>query len=147
MKRNGSSYSWLSITQIRRGTRQLLGWNTNLFKAMEVRTESSRGINLSVYLIIKLVCVKGRTCLRMAIPAYCFNIFESIFGVLFSLLIRKLILGCKTIWQSMRKFLWAVWSVSTFPHMGKEETFLSWKLHISMVWIFYTFSLELKIST
>ena len=147
MKRNGSSYSWLSITQIRRETRQLLGWNTNLFKAMGVRTESSRGINLSVYLIIKLVCVKGRTCLRMAIPAYCFNIFESIFGVLFSLLIRKLILGCKTIWQSMRKFLWAVWSVSTFPHMGKEETFLSWKLHISMVWIFYTFSLELKIST
>ena len=51
-----------------------------------------------------------------------FNIFGSMFGVLFCLLIKKLILGCKTISQSMRKFLWAVWSVSTFPHMGKEET-------------------------
>ena len=87
-------------------------------------------------------CVKDRTCLRMEIPAYCFNIFGSIFGALFCLLIKKLILGCDTIWQSMRKFLWAVWSVSTFPHMDKEETFLSWKLHIGMVWIF---SLDLKI--
>ena len=59
--------------------------------------------------------------------------------------IKKLILECGSIWQSMRKFLWAVWSVSTFPHMDKEETFLSWKLHIDMVWIFYTFSLDLKI--
>ena len=92
-------------------------------------------------------CVKDRTCLRMTIPAYCFSIFGSIFGVLFCLLIKKLILECDTIWQSMRKFLWAVWSVSTFPHMDKEETFLSWKLHIDMVWIFYTFSLDLKIWT
>ena len=37
-----------------------------------------RGIYLSlIYLIIKLfVCIKDRTWLRMAIPAYCFNIFE-----------------------------------------------------------------------
>ena len=81
---------------------------------------------------------------RMAIPAYCFSIFESIFGVLFCLLIQKLILGCETIWQSMRKFLWAVWSVSIFLDMNKEETFLFWKLYIGMVWIFYTFSLDLK---
>ena len=62
------------------------------------------------------VCVKDRTCLRMAIPAYCFSIFGSIFGALFCLLIKKLILECDTIWQSMRKFLQAVWSVSTFSH-------------------------------
>ena len=92
------------------------------------------------------LCVKDRTCLRMAIPAYCFSIFGSIFGALFCLLIKKLILECDTIWQSMRKFLWAVWSVSTFPHMDKEETFLFSKLPIDMVWIFYTFSLDLNIS-
>ena len=50
------------------------------------------------------VCVKSRVCLKVAIPVY-FNIFGSIFGVLFCLLIKKLILGCKTISQSMRKFL------------------------------------------
>ena len=50
-------------------------------------------------------------------------------------------------WQSIRKFLWAVWSVSIFLHMDKEETFLSWKLYIDMVWIFYAFSLDLKIWT
>ena len=82
------------------------------------------------------VCVKDRTCLRMAIRAYCFCIFGSIFGALFCLLIKKLILECDTIWQSMRKILRAVWRVSTFPHMDKEETFRSWKLHIDMVWIF-----------
>ena len=93
------------------------------------------------------VCVKDRTCLRMAIPAYCFSMFGSIFGALFCLLIKKLILKCNTIWQSMRKFLWAVWNVSTFPHMDKEKTFLFWKLHIDMVLIFYTFSSDLKIWT
>ena len=35
------------------------------------------------------VCVKDRTCLRIPIPAYCFNNFGSIFGVLFCLLIEK----------------------------------------------------------
>ena len=72
---------------------------------------------------------------RMAIPAYCLNIVGSIFGALFCLLIKKLILECKTVWQSMRKFIWAFWSVSKIPHIDKEETFLSWKLHIDMVWI------------
>ena len=43
------------------------------------------------------VCAKDMICLRIAVPAYCLNIFRSIFGVLFFLLIKKLILGCKTI--------------------------------------------------
>ena len=77
------------------------------------------------------LCVKDRTCLRTAIAAYCFSIFGSIFAALFFLLIKKLILECDNIWQSMRKFLWAVWSVITFAHMDKKETFLSWKLHIN----------------
>ena len=118
-----------------------------------VRTKTRQKIN-AVHCSISLfdckalfVCLKDRTCLRMAILAYCFSIFGSIFGALFCLLIKKLILECDTIWQSMRKFLQAVWSVSTIPHMDKEETFLSWKLHIDMVWIFYTFSLDLKIWT
>ena len=82
----------------------------------------SRGIYLSVYLTYKalFVCVKDRTCLKMAMPAYCLSIFGSIFGFLFCLLIKKFIVGCDTIWQSMRKFLWAVGSVSTFPDMDKE---------------------------
>ena len=53
------------------------------------------------------VCVKGRVCLKVAIPVY-FNIFRSIFGVLFCLLIKKLILGSKIIRQSMRKLPCAV---------------------------------------
>ena len=108
------------------------------------------GIYLSVYLylIIKLfVCVKGRTCLRIVTPPYCFNIFGSIFGFLFCLLIKKLILGCNTIWKRMRKFPCAVWNVSTVLYVDNEETFFYWKLHTSMVWIFQiiTFSLDLKI--
>ena len=43
------------------------------------------------------VCVKDRTCLRIAIPFYYFNIFGSIFSVLLCLIIEKLILGSKTI--------------------------------------------------
>ena len=75
------------------------------------------------------VCVKGITCLRMTMTAYCFRIFGSIFGTLFCFLIKKLIWGDDTVWRIMRKFLWTVWSVSTFSHMDKVETFLSWKLH------------------
>ena len=37
------------------------------------------------------VCVKDSTYLRIAIPAYYFNIFGSIFGVLFWLFIKKFI--------------------------------------------------------
>ena len=68
-------------------------------------------------------------CLRIAMPAYCFNIFRSIFGLLFCFLDRKLILGSKRIWQCMRKFPYAVWSLGTFLQMDKEETiFFPWKL-------------------
>ena len=69
------------------------------------------------------VCVKDRVCLKVAIPAYCFNFSGSIFGGLFCLLIKKLILGSKTILQSMRKFPCAVLSVRTIPNMDKKKTF------------------------
>ena len=55
---------------------------------------------------------------------------------MFCLLIKKLVLGSKIIWQGMRKFPCAVWSLRTFPHMNKEEIFFSWKLHIGMAWLF-----------
>ena len=65
---------------------------------------------------------------------------------MFCLIIKKLILGCKTIWQSIRKFPCAVWSVSTSSY-GQRRNIFSWKLHTCMVWIFLiiTFSLDLKI--
>ena len=44
-------------------------------------------------------CVKDRTCLRMTIPAYCFSIFGSIFGVLFCLLIVNI-----RIWHYLTKY-------------------------------------------
>ena len=43
------------------------------------------------------VGVKDRLFLKVAIPAYYFNIFGSIFGVLFCLPFKKLILRSKTI--------------------------------------------------
>ena len=49
-------------------------------------------IGLRLYLKIFPNSQKDRACLRIAIPAYCFNSFGSIFGVLFYLLDRKLIL-------------------------------------------------------
>ena len=67
------------------------------------------------------VSVKDRTYLTIVLLQH----FGSIFAALFCLVIEKLILGCDTICQSMRKFLWAVWNASTFPHMDKEEIFLS----------------------
>ena len=54
------------------------------------------------------VCVKDRTLLRVTILANCFNILRSIFGLLFCLLDRKLILGSEPIWLTMRKFPCAV---------------------------------------
>ena len=54
------------------------------------------------------VCVKDRTCLTIAIKAYCLNIFGLIFGALFCLLITKLIIGSKIILQSMGKLPCAV---------------------------------------
>ena len=107
-------------------------WNQNRNKAEnKCSLLQYRGIYLSVYLTTKPCLFLLKTaCLRMAIK---------FFGVLFCLLIKKFILGCDTIWQSMIKFLWVVGSVSTFPHLEKEKKFLSSKLHIGMVWIFYTF--------
>ena len=71
-------------------------------------------------------CVKDRACLRLAIPSYYFNIIGSVFGFLFCLLIKKLkklILGSKTIWQSMRKFPCEIWSLATFGQRRNIETF------------------------
>ena len=75
------------------------------------------------------VYIKDRN--RIQIPAYCFR--KSTFGVLLCLFIRKLILGSKTTWQSMRNFQYAVWSVVTFCHMEKEETSFLLKKN-SLVW-------------
>ena len=70
------------------------------------------------------LCVKSRTCLRITIPAYCLNICGSIFGVLLCLLYSKLILGSKTIWQSMRNFnMHSLKCVGVFPHMDTDKTF------------------------
>ena len=77
------------------------GWNQKKTRQRINSVHWSKGIYLCVYLylIIKICFLraKDRACLRIAIPAYCFNISGSIFGVLFCLLIKKLILGCKTI--------------------------------------------------
>ena len=102
-------------------------WNQNRNKA-ENKCSSLHQKYLFICLFIfdykaRFVCVKDRPCLRIAITDYCFNIFGSIFSVLFCLLVKKSILGCKTVWQSMIKFPCPVWSVSTFPHINKEEAF------------------------
>ena len=78
------------------------------------------------------VCVKDRVCIRIAIPAYCFNIFGSMFGVLFCLLIKKLILDVKPsdkVWESFHVQFW-MWL--HFLIWTKNKHF-SWKLHIGMV--------------
>ena len=50
-------------------------------------------VEVFIYLLFDyealFVCIKDRTCSRIAVPAYCFNTFAS--------LIKKLILGCKTV--------------------------------------------------
>ena len=80
----------------------------------------SRGIYLTVYLSL-IIKIKGRT---IAVPAHYLNIF----GVLFCLLIKKLMLENNTIWQSLRKFQYVVWGVATFSHIDKEGIFFSWNL-------------------
>ena len=86
----------------------------------------SRGIYICCLCIfdykILCVCVKDRACLTIAVTTPSFNIFGSVFGVLFWWLNKKLILITKNIWKSMRKFICAVWSVKTFLDMDKEET-------------------------
>ena len=74
-------------------------WNQNRNKA-ENKCSSLQQRYLFICLFdykALFVCLKDRICPRMAIPVYCFNIFGSVFGVLFCLLIKKLILGCKTL--------------------------------------------------
>ena len=79
-------------------------WNQNRNK-IESECSSLRQSYLFICLFdykALFVCVKDGTCIRMEITAYCFNIFGSVFGALFCLLMKKLILGCETIRKSMR---------------------------------------------
>ena len=88
------------------------------------------------YLIIKLCLF---TCERQDMSKdsnICLQPHHFWINVIFSLFIKKLMLGGKTIWKSMRKFPCAVWSGRTFTHMNNEETFFFSKLHIGMIWIF-----------
>ena len=99
-----------------------------------IRTETSQRINAvhntrgtylpvySIYIYLwSSVCLCRREGMsKKAIPV---NIFVSIFSALFCLLIKKLLLEIKTIWQNMRKFPCRVWSARTFPHMDKEYFF------------------------
>ena len=62
--------------------------------------------------------VKERTCLRIAIPAYCFVV-----GALFCVLIKNLIIWSKTTWQTMKEYPWAVWSVRTLLVRTKKKHF------------------------
>ena len=62
---------------------------------------------LFIYLFIYMwlqssVYLCKRQDIAIVLSVYCFNIFGSTFGALFYLLIRKFILGSKTIWKSMR---------------------------------------------
>ena len=68
-------------------------WNQNRNKA-DNKCSSLQQMYLFICLAL-FVCVKDMKCLRMAIPIYCFNIFGLIFGLLFCLHIKNLILGCK----------------------------------------------------
>ena len=78
---------------------------------------------------VLFIWVKERACFKNSKT----SLLLQHFWCLVLLLIKKLILGSKTICTSMKKFPCAVWSVRTFPYMDKEETFLSWKQHIGMV--------------
>ena len=69
-----------------------------------------------------LCCIKDGACLEMSLPACCLNICGSFFVYLFCLLERKLLLGCKTIWESMRKLPCSIGRVGTFLHLDIEET-------------------------
>ena len=74
-------------------------WNQNRNKAENKCSSLQQRYLFTCFFGFKafLVCIKDRTYLRMAITAYCFSIFGSIFGALFCLLIKKLILECDTI--------------------------------------------------
>ena len=96
----------------------------------------SRGVYLSVYLylIIKLfVCVKDRTCLRTAIPAYYFNIFGSIFSALLFLLTKKLIFGIKNHLTEYEKVSMCSLKCEGISSYEQRRNIFSRKLHIGMV--------------
>ena len=83
----------------------IIGIRTELSQRINA-VHSSRGIYLCIYSIYLFNCkalfvsLKDKVCLKIAIPAYCFNIF----CVLLCLLIKKLILGSKTNWQAWESF-------------------------------------------
>ena len=106
---------------------QYIGITTETSHRINAVTKS-RGIHIPVTVFIfnikpLVVCVKDRVYLKVAMAAYGFNVFGLIFGVLFCLFIKKLIIGSKTVRQSMRKLPRAVWSVRTFPNMDKKKLF------------------------
>ena len=107
-------------------------WNQNRNKAENKYSSLQWRYSLISYWFdykVLCVCVKDRICLRMAIPAYCFNIFGSIFGLLFFLLVKKLILVCKTIRESFCEQIeaWVHFLIWT----KKKHFFLE---HCTLVW-------------
>ena len=73
----------------------LYHWNQNRNQAENKGSSlENKGSSVEVFIYLRLfmfdyrallVCVTDKTCLRIAIPPYCFNIFRSIFGpVLFT---------------------------------------------------------------
>ena len=117
---------------------KLLGISLNQKKTRQIVNEvyCSRRIYLRLSTFdyrALFVYVKDRRCVRIAMPAYCFNNCGSTFDFLFCLLDGKLILSSKTIWQSMEKFPCAVLSVRTFPHMEEEEPFFIFILLFSFI--------------
>ena len=84
-----------------------------------------------------LVCVKNRTCLRIAIPAYCFNIFGSVFGILFVYFLRSWYWEVKPSGKVRESFLRVYFDVwGHFLIWTKKKKFFFWKLHIGMVYFF-----------
>ena len=95
----------------------------------EAHTKQFVAVEVFIYLYVFVfyykclfVCETDTACPRIAKPAYCFIIFRSVFGLLFCLRDRKLILGSKPTWQSMRKLPSTVSSAETFSQMDKERT-------------------------
>ena len=97
------------ITGIRRETRQRI-----------ITVQCNRGIYLCLFIFYYKALhawVKERTCLRIAIPAYCFVV-----GALFCVF-KNLIIWSKTIWQTLKEYPWAVWRVRTFLVRTKKKHF------------------------
>ena len=96
-------------------------------------------IALKVYLLV-YIWLWGSffLCKRQDISKnsnYCLNIFGLIFVALFCF-IKKLILGGKTILQSMTTFPCTIWGVKPFLIWTKKKHFFLENKHIAMIWIF-----------